>query len=267
MYRLLAAALLMMALLTGHAQTIHNQVDENSHKQGFWQKQLPGGILQYEGYFKDDRPVGEFKRYHPNGLLKARLFYKEGSDSVAAELFDLQGKLMAKGNYLGQEKEGRWQYFQKAQLVSEENFMHGVKSGISKTYYETGELFEEIAWESNQKSGWYRVYFKTGKPSLECRMVDGKRDGTCQVFYENGNLELDAFYEKGLRQGEWRYNHQNGEFSHNLVYNRGLLLNPEVADSIQQIRFKELERNRGKLIDPEKFMANPMQYMIKNNMP
>ena len=249
------------------AQTGINEIDASGKKQGMWQKKQDSGRLLYEGTFKDDHPVGEFKRYHTNGLLKARLFYTEGSDSAAAELFDLRGKLMAKGNYLGQEKEGMWQYFQKAQLVSEENFVHGVKTGISKTYYETGELFEETTWENNQKSGIYRAYFKTGKPYLECQMVDGKRDGTCHVFYENGNLELDAFYEKGLRQREWKYNHQNGDFSYALIYDLGLLLNPQVLDSIQQIQFNELEKNKSKLVDPEKFMNDPAQYMMKNNMP
>jgi antitoxin component YwqK of YwqJK toxin-antitoxin module len=252
------------ALMAGYAQTAHNQVDNDGRKQGFWQKQQPNGNLLYEGYFKNDQPVGEFKRYHPNGLIKAKLFYTEGSDTSDAELFDPQGKLMAKGKYLGQLKIGEWRYFQNGQLVSEEAFENNLKHGVSKTYYPTGELFEETSWKYNLQDGMYRAYFKNGKPYLECRMFNGKRDGSCQVYYENGGLELDAFYKKGLRDGEWKYYHLNGDFSYTLIYDLGLLLNPEVLDSIQQVRFNEMEKSKGKLADPEKFMDNPMQYMMRN---
>ena len=46
----------------------------------------------------------------------------------------------------------------------------------------------------------------------------------------------------------------------------GILLNSEVADSVQQISLKKMEDNKGKIIDPEKFMQDPSEYMMKNNM-
>ena len=266
MLRIAIFLFLVMSLNTLFAQNEVNQEDEKGLKQGFWQKKLPNGNLVYEGTFKDDRPVGEFKRYHTSGLLKARLFYPETSDTVQAELYDLRGKLMGKGNYLGQQKEGKWEYFQKGEVVAEEMFVHGQKNGLAKTYYPTGELFEETPWKDDQKNGIYRAYFKSGKPYLECRMKDGKRDGTCQVYFENGMLELDAFYTQGLRQNEWRYFNPDGSQSYTLVYQQGMLINPEVLDSIQQIQFGKLEQNRKSLVDPEKFMGDPLQYMMKNNI-
>lgn len=266
MIRILSMLFLVLLVDCGYAQSNMNQLDDKGRKQGLWKKELANGNLLYEGHFKNDQPVGEFKRYHTNGLLKARLIYSEKSDTTVAELYDLRGKLMAKGNYLNQQKEGLWKYFQKDQLVSEEHFIHDKKNGISKTYYQTGELFEETTWVDDQKTGVYRAYFKSGSPYLECMMLNGKRNGTCLVYYENGKHELDALYEQGLRNGEWRYYHENGDFSHQLAYDTGTLLNPQVLDSIQQIQFNQLEQNKDKLVDPEKFMNDPMQYMIKNNM-
>lgn len=266
MIRILLSVLLILILHTGQAQNAINQLDAAGQKQGFWQKKQANGNLAYEGTFKNDQPVGEFKRYHTNGLLKARLIYPEDSDTIHSELFDNRGQLLAKGKYVDEKKEGEWQYYQKGQLVSTEVFEHNQKHGTSKTYYPTGELFEETTWKFNLENGIYRAYFKSGKPYLECRMVDGKRDGTCHVYYENGQLELDAMYAKGLRNGDWNYYHPDGTFSHTLSYDLGLLTNPQVLDSIQEIQFNKLENNKSELIDPEKFMDNPGQYMMKNNI-
>ncbi|WP_430974286.1 toxin-antitoxin system YwqK family antitoxin [Sunxiuqinia rutila] len=266
MIRYLFLFLLVLTLHTTHAQEQLNQTDQDGLKQGFWQKKQANGNLAYEGHFVNDKPVGEFKRYHTNGLLKARLVYEQGTDTIPAELFDTRGKLMAKGRYLNQQKTGLWLFFQQGQLVSEEQFEQNRKQGISKTYYPSGELFEEINWKDDVKNGIYRAYFKNGKPYMECMMKDGTRDGACQVYFENGQLELDAFYVKGLRHGQWNYSNPDGSFSHSLHYDMGSLTNPQVLDSIQQIQFQELEQNKDKLIDPEKFMDDPLQYMIKNKM-
>lgn len=131
MLKIKSLLLFLLVFQIGYAQNDINQVDGKGQKQGFWQKQQANGNLLYEGHFKNDEPIGEFKRYHPNGMLKARLIYSETSDTIEAELFDIHGKLMAKGKYLGQLKIGKWQYFQKGQLVSEEVFENNQKHGIS----------------------------------------------------------------------------------------------------------------------------------------
>ncbi|MGQ7870516.1 toxin-antitoxin system YwqK family antitoxin [Sunxiuqinia sp. sy24] len=266
MIRYLFLFLLVLTLHTTHAQEQLNQIDQAGQKQGFWQKKQANGNLAYEGNFVNDKPVGVWKRYHSNGLLKARLSYKENSDTIQAELFDTRGKLMAQGRYLNQLKTGQWLYFQKGTLVSEEHFESNLKQGLSKTYYPSGELFEETNWKDDEKNGIYRAYFKNGKPYMECMMKQGTRDGACQIYFENGQLELDALYVKGLRHGQWNYSNPDGSFSHSLHYDLGTLTNPRVLDSIQHMQFKELEENKKELIDPEKFMNDPMQYMIKNKM-
>ncbi|MCW0482535.1 toxin-antitoxin system YwqK family antitoxin [Gaoshiqia sediminis] len=257
----------LFIVLNAFGQTGINQVDAAGKKQGLWQKKQENGKLLYEGSFKDDRPVGEFKRYHSNGMVKAIIQDAENSDSSYAKMFDVKGKLMAEGAYLNQQKTGKWSYFGEGKLVSQENYQVGLKEGKSRTYYPSGELFEETDWERNQQTGVYRAYFTNGKPYLECQMKEGKRDGFCQVFRENGDLELEGFYQNGLRHNEWKYYDETGNYSHSFIYDLGLLMNPEVRDSLEQIRFRELEENRHKLVDPEKFMDNPMEYMQRSLSP
>ncbi len=244
----------------------YNKFNDKGQKQGIWKKYQDNGKLLYEGTFLNDKPVGLFKRYHKNGVVKAILKYDIYSDSASAQLFDTRSKLIAEGKYLGKMKIGQWQYFKSGLLVSEENFVNGKKEGVSKTYYPNGKLFEEIDWKLGLKDGLYRAYYKSGKPYMECKMVNNLRDGFCLVYYPNGEPELEAFYVKNLRHNQWRYFHDNGELSHTLQYDMGILMNPEVADSVQQINLKQMEQNRGKIIDPGKFMQDPSEYMMKNNM-
>ena len=47
-----------------------NITDQTGKKQGLWIKKYPNGNIQYEGIFKNDHPVGEFKRYSEDKRLQ-----------------------------------------------------------------------------------------------------------------------------------------------------------------------------------------------------
>lgn len=59
------------------AQNKINQTDSQGRKQGAWVKKDVEGKLIYQATFKDDKPVGEMKRFHPNGVVKAILNFTE----------------------------------------------------------------------------------------------------------------------------------------------------------------------------------------------
>ncbi len=266
MKQIVFICILICTGLISFSQDNLNRTDEQGKKHGIWKKYLDNGKLIYEGTFMNDKPVGLFRRYHSSGALKAILKYDVYSDSTDAQLFDTRSKLIAKGKYSGKIKIGNWQYYKSGLLISKEHFVNGKKDGLSKTYYPDGRLFEEVEWKFGLKNGIYRAYFKSGKPYMECKMVNNLRDGFCLIYYPNNELELEAFYNKNLRHNQWKYFSKSGELSHVLEYDMGILLNPEVSDSIQNINMKQMELNKGKLLDPEKFMQDPSEYMMKNNM-
>jgi len=71
-------------LNNANAQFLSNQSDAKGLRQGKWLAKYPDGKTRYEGSFRDNKPVGEWKRYHENGKLKANLYYKENSDKMKA---------------------------------------------------------------------------------------------------------------------------------------------------------------------------------------
>ena len=243
-----------------------NQTDGNGLRQGIWQKQQPNGKLIYRGNFKDGKPVGEWKRFHPGGQIKATIKYRTDSDSADVQLFDEWGKKVAEGIYLNEKKSGLWVYFSENKKIADENYIDDKKHGKSHKYYETGEVWEETDWVNGNQEGSYRVFFKSGEPFFQCKMKNNQRNGLCLTYFENGRVELEANYKNGLHHGEWKYFTDQGEYRYSLFYNEGELLNPNVRDSIANLQLQNMEKGKDSLVDPEKYMQNPSEYMIKKNI-
>lgn len=243
-----------------------NQTDGNGLRQGIWQKQQPNGKLIYQGNFKDGKPVGEWKRFHPGGQIKAIIKYRTDSDSADVQLFDEWGKKVAEGIYLNEKKSGLWVYFSENKKIADENYVDDKKHGKSHKYYETGEVWEETDWIIGNQEGSYRVFFKSGEPFFQCKMKNNQRNGLCLTYFENGRVELEANYKNGLHHSEWKYFTDQGEYRYSLFYNEGELLNPNVRDSIANLQLQNMEKGKDSLVDPEKYMQNPSEYMIKKNI-
>ncbi|MBN2636424.1 MAG: hypothetical protein JXR61_09145 [Prolixibacteraceae bacterium] len=263
MYRIIIIILALLPIVS-FSQT--NQTDANGLRQGFWTKQQPNGRPLYEGNFKDDKPIGEWKRYHEGGRVKAIINYRTDSDSAFTQLFNELGKKVAEGNYIDERKEGTWKYFSDNQLISKEQHKNGMKHGVSITYYKSGEIMEQVDWKEGKQEGNYRVFFKSGEPYMEYKVSNNQRNGLCLIYFENGRVELEAYYKNSLRDSVWKYHNEDGDLLYTLRYDNGELLNPEVRDSISTMQLENLERNKDNVIDPEKYMEDPSEFMMKKNI-
>ena len=258
MYRVISLIIILIPFI---AVSQINQKDSNGFRQGKWQKSHPNGRLSYQGYFKDDKPVGEWIRYYESGQVKARIKYINSSDSADAELFDPYGKKMAEGSYLNEKREGLWQFFSENIKVSEEEYKDGKKHGISRRFYPTGEILDMSEWRNGIQEGDYSIFFKSGKPYMQCKYRNGKRNGICIAYQETGSIEMEAYYSNNLRDGEWKYYDKNGISSYILKYSNGKLLNPEVVDSINSILQNQFQKES--VADPEDYIQDPSGYMIQ----
>lgn len=241
-----------------------NQTDTNGLRQGIWQKKQANGRPIYEGEFKDGKPVGEWKRYHSGGQVKAEIIYK--GDTAQTVLYDVWRKKVAEGNYVNQKKEGVWSIYRENEKIAEETFKNGIKHGVSRRFYDTRQVMEETDWVNGKQEGNYQVFFKTGEPYMQCKMKNDMRHGLFLIYYENGIQQLIGEYKNNLRHGEWKYQNKEGEPIYSLHYNNGEILNPAVRDSIENLKMQDLEKNKGAILDPEKFMQDPSEYMMKNKM-
>lgn len=243
------------------AQQTINQTDKNGHKQGRWIGKYANGAIRYEGLFNDDKPVGEWKRFHENGKIKAHLYHSPKSDKVSAELFDSYGVRYAKGNYIGTVKDSTWNYYNNLRLVGQENFTGGVKNGRSFTFFENGKPATEANWTNGSLNGVSRSFYPSGKKKTETMFLQGNRHGLNLIYYESGQTQINGHYSNDQSDGTWQFMDETGKVKYELKYNAGVLMNPEVVDSIQSDEFKAFDRAKGKLKDPEDFSQSPEEYM------
>ncbi len=260
------STLLILLFLPYLAVSQINQTDNNGLRQGFWQKKQATGRLIYEGNFKDGKPVGEWKRYHSGGQLKAIIVYRTDSDSADVQLFDEWRNKVADGIYLNQKKSGLWTYYSANRKISDEQMKNGVKHGKSRKYYDTGEIWEETDWVNGVQEGNFQVFFKNGKPFFQCKMKNNQRNGLCLTYFQNERVELEACYINGLHDGEWKYYNENGDYLYSLFYDEGKILNPNVRDSIANLNIMQMEDGKDTLNDPEKYMNDPSEYMLKKKI-
>jgi len=251
----------VLAITMLYAQGPINQTDANGHKQGKWIGKYPNGTIRYEGSFTDNKPVGDWKRFHENGKIMAQLHHFPNSEKSSAELFDGNGIRYAKGNYIGAAKDSTWNYFNNLKLVGKEDFVNGLKNGRLCTFFENGEVATESNWVSGLLDGVSRSFYPTGKKKMEVMYRQGKRQGLNLVYFESGLTEIKGQFNNDLPDGAWNFMDENGKVKFELNYKTGVLLNPEIIDSIQAGEFKAFDKARGRLKDPANFGQNPEEYL------
>jgi antitoxin component YwqK of YwqJK toxin-antitoxin module len=261
MKRVILILLLIPMLVRGQVNL--NLTDSKGLKQGSWEKRFPNGKIMYSGSFKDNKPVGEWKRYHESGGLKAILQYNETNDSVKARLFETSTLPVAAGMYVKEKKEGLWIYYTEKVKVAEEHFVNGMKNGLCRKFYPNGELLEESVWKNNQKEGKYQAFFLSGKPYLQCMYQNDQRNGRCFSYFPSAMTEVESYYTDDLPSGTWKYLNENGDTRFTLQYEKGILKNPEVLINMNTKELENLEKQRASLTDPEKYLQNPEEYLIR----
>ena len=246
-----------------YAQDKINQTDAKGYKQGNWIVKFPNGKVRYEGSYIDNKPVGDWKRFHENGIVKARMTYLPNSDKVAAELFEINGTRYAKGIYKGTTKDSTWNYYNNLRLVGQEDYAGGVKSGRSVIFYGDGSPATESFWLNGQPDGVSRSFYPSGKKKTEIMFRAGKREGLSLVYYESGQTEVTGQYVNDLCEGSWKFNLEDGKLIYELKYKSGVLLNPEIIDTLQNREFKAFDQARGRIKDPADFTQSPEEYLRK----
>lgn len=263
------------------AQNIVNRLDENGLKQGLWKKNYPNGNRAYIAHFVDDRLVGDYKRYHTNGQLKAHIIYDSKGEQGTAELYDVDGNLIAEGFYYGEQKDSLWKYYttnkrlaetsaefggrqierQQTYLVLEESYQRGVKHGKWKHYYPSGVLYEETTFENGVENGVWRQYYPNGQKKEEAKIVNGTRNGTYNAYHPNGNIDRTGQYVNGLRHGEWRYFEASGHNSWTITYNMGTASNEDELLDRYEEEERQWQQNRQIIKEPAEFLNDPDGYL------
>lgn len=181
-----------------------NKTDRHGRKQGAWEKTYNNGNKMYEGEFKDDNPVGTFKRYYEDGKLKSTQVYKPKSDESEVTIYDTDGKTITTvGHYKGKVKDGEWKYYNEGKLTLVENYVNGKREGISKGY-KNDAVIEEIPYKNDKIDGIRKAFLENGKIYSETEYKDGKMNGNYKLYEGQEQPIEEGSFKNGKRSGEWR---------------------------------------------------------------
>ena len=159
-----------------------NKTDEQGWKQGKWIENSDGedaegctaGTKIEEGYYKDNRKTGTWRRYYCNGKIKNELVYN-ADRSISSKDYYQDGKL---------KEEGTW------------NSVGWI--GVYKMYHPNGKLYYE--WEYDQggkRTGRQKYFYDNGNLMFDGEWNGGKEAGVIKEYYENGALKSEKFFNDG----------------------------------------------------------------------
>jgi antitoxin component YwqK of YwqJK toxin-antitoxin module len=208
-----------------------------------------------EEYYTDNYGVktGSYKFYSEFGGILVQGTYKK--DKLAGHWItkDEKGALVADENY---DDEGNFNgqvlKYSDGHLVEQNNYVHGNKSGICKTWYTAdngGEnAYKQIHEQENfikssdgSDSSVYKEYFPNGKISNEGVKVNRIKEGVWHFYFDDGSPKESDTYKFGVLCGDcYRFSFYrcgNGnlgiisKYEHYVLTGRGLAYDPSYVDA------------------------------------
>jgi antitoxin component YwqK of YwqJK toxin-antitoxin module len=231
-----------------------NQTDKGGMKQGRWIKKYPKGNIMYDGYFINDKPNGEFKRFYDDNTLKSVLIFSKNGAEAMATLYYPNGLVASTGKYVNQLKEGKWRFFSSTSkdiLISEAEYSGDKRNGLLINYYPDGKVAEKIHYKNDLKHGEYLKYYPDGTLTLKTNYNNGKLNGRFEAYFENGKPEINGQYKDNLREGPWIIYKKDGSQRFKTGYVSGVPDNRNI-DIYESDYIDSLERNKIRIADPEK---------------
>jgi len=229
MLKAILVSVCVLGSMLAFPQDTINQVDAQGRKQGFWRKMDKDNLRVYEGQFRNDVPYGKFTYYYQNSKVRTTSWISEDGKVARTTSWFANGKLMAKGNYLNQQRDSLWQFFSEydGSLVSEEFYMNGKKHGQEKIFYPGRGVSEIIPWVDGVKDGVWEQFYDDGAPKLTCFFKNGEKEGPLKTFFLNGNLLVTGLYTNGHQDSTWIYYDDKGNVTMKEYYEDGILMKSE----------------------------------------
>jgi len=254
---LLLLFLLFVLANVSYSQT-KNRLDASGRKQGYWEAVDSRGALVYTGYFVDDKPVGELKRYFPMGGVRVIMNYDSTSTKAHARFFWQSGNLAARGNYVDTKRDSVWLYYsnQSKALSRSVEYADGKLNGTEQKFYPDGRVAEEINWKNGLKNGVWKQFFRNGQLKSTATYVNDKLDGEFMTYFSDGTKHVEGVYRQDIPDGEWKRYDEKGKLLSTIRYAGGTITNPEEVEAAEREFFRKVLEQEGNIKEPtiEDFM-------------
>lgn len=234
MYSNIKSILFSLVLVLGLGYTSYaqvNKVDAQGRKQGNWVKTFDDSDdIRYQGQFKDDKPVGKFVYYYPEGQIRSIITHSENSNRSEAYFYQPTKELVAHGIYRGEKKDSIWsQFLPTGHYSYTETYKNGLLNGERITYYgqEAVEdpnvklILRKSNFVNGKAEGKFVEYFPDGIIKTEGQYVDGYFDGVILKNHPNGKTMIEERWKNKNKHGWWITYDESGTELGRIYYREG----------------------------------------------
>lgn len=230
-----------------------------SQKKTYRTQHYSNGNLKYEGYFVNNEPVGELKRYYEDGKIKSIQDFKNNHSSVI--VFSNSGDTVSKGSYINKIKHGAWCYYSsKGTVAMKENYVMGILDGKSYVFDSAGDTVESISWKNGKMNGERKQFFPQNQPFAIMFYTDNQLSDAFTSYNDNGSIEVEGFYKNGKKEGRWKFYNASGKLIQQIEYIENEATNQEELDKQLQDAMNKHEQLKGKIKDPDNYSSDPAFY-------
>ena len=249
--RLFIAWLALLLAVTADGQT-KNQRDAAGRKQGYWEAVDSKGKLVYSGYFRDDKPVGEMKRYYPSGGVRVILNYDSVSTKVRTQFFWQNGELAARGNYIDTRRDSVWLYYSyhTKTLSHRVEYTAGKHNGKEQNFYSNGNVAEETIWKNDLRDGPWKQYFENGQLKSSATYINGNLEGSYNSYHLDGTTHMEGAYRHDVPHGEWKRYDEKEKLVSTIRYAEGEITNLDELEAAEQEFFRKVMEQEGRIPEP-----------------
>lgn len=193
--------------------TFGQEINPNGYNTFYYDN---GGVAS-EGEFKKGVPVGLWKTYYEDGVLKAIGYKTSGLSDSTWIFYDSQGRINWKYEYKADKKNGCAQRYDSLGRLSEEFFyVNDVIEGEKQWFYPDGSLKKNLLFQGGKEVGLSLEYSPEGtviteelydngylKDRSEFNRLDenGKKTGTWREYYPDGTIKTEQNYRDGQKFG------------------------------------------------------------------
>ncbi len=196
-------------------------IDEKGRKQDLWKEYYRTGELKTKGSYRDNLKVGNWVYYYINGEIEQKGDYLKGLANDIWTWFHNNGQIWREEEYLfGKEHGSSVEYNDIGVLVAKGDYVGGLKDG--KWFYQVNDHSEIGNYFEGQRIGFWKYYYAdNGQLRFEGSYENGLEMGIHLYYYHNDQIERRGNYTLGEKDGIWEYFTETGEHIITIQYEDG----------------------------------------------
>jgi antitoxin component YwqK of YwqJK toxin-antitoxin module len=170
---------------------------------------------------QNDKPVGIWRDYYPNGVVKEEYSYKEGELNGYFKEYNEKGTLINNQLY----RDGKMQTIDKSDTLDiEERITYFPDKKVKTRFYFKNKLPIGIHREYNERGDVINSWIYDNNGNLSGKGIikdDGAREGKFSYFYSDGSVKSEGEYRNNLQQGKWLFYFKKGVFEQTGFFSNG----------------------------------------------